>query len=108
MGGSNSTPCQALKYTPGVHPGVALLPPADLVTYPTLPSSVLGKISYDGSYYDHYGKYGAAFEDSMISAPDGKAKTDYEQWLSNNPDIAKEIDEKILHNRARICGEPVD
>ena len=70
MGGSSSKGnehlCKMAEYTTGVHPGVVLLPPMDIVTYPTLPSKVLGQISYDGLYYDHYGKLGAAFEDSMI------------------------------------------
>ena len=105
MGGQNATPCERLTYTPGVHPGVELLPPAVLVTYPSLPTTVLGKISADGEYYDHYGKFGAAFEDSMISAPDGKAKKDYEEWLNRYPEIAKDIDEVIRRNRAQICGE---
>lgn len=44
----------------------------------------------------------------MISAPDGKAKRDYEQWLVEHPSIAKEIDEKIHNNRDRMCGNPIE
>lgn len=68
----------------------------------------MGKISFDGLYYDHYGKHGVAFEDSMIDAPDGKAKTDYEQWLRDNPDIAQEIDNTVKRNFARVCDKPYD
>lgn len=68
----------------------------------------MGKISFDGLYYDHYGKFGVAFEDSMISAPDGKAKKDYEQWLIDNPQIASDIDSKVKRNIADTCGKPYE
>lgn len=111
MGGSTSKDlCSTLNYTPGTHPGLPLLPPSELLKFPTLPASVLGKISFDGLYYDHYGKIGVAFEDSMISAPDGRAKTDYEEWLKANPDIAREIDASIKAKKNEICqtGEGSD
>lgn len=88
MGANHSNACENIKYTPGTHPGEIFLPPSDIINYPTLPATVLGKISFDGMYYDHYGKFGVAYEDSMISAPDGKAKHDFEQWLIDNPEIA--------------------
>merc|ERR1719453_3048580 len=106
MGGSSQTVCEKLHYTPGIHPGTMLLPPSDIITYPTLPATVIGKISFDGLYYDHYGKFGVAFEDSLIDAPDGKAKKDFEEWLQTNPDIAQEIETTIRRNKAKICGEP--
>ena len=45
--------------------------------------------------YDYYGKRGWAFEDSYIDRPHGKARRDYEKWLTKNKDIAKEIDKSI-------------
>lgn len=86
------------------HPGEILLPPTDLLSFPTLPASVMKQISFDAKYYDYYGKYSAAFEDSMIDAPQGKAKRDYEDWLRRNPDVHAAITKKIKANYDRVCN----
>lgn len=61
---------KAIEYEIGKHPGAELLPPIDIMYYPSLPESVRSQI-YDGSMYDLYGKLGYAFDDSYISAPTG-------------------------------------
>ena len=87
MGGSNNhsnvRECPAYEF--GHHPGSILLPASDLITFPTLPSTVLGQISADGLYYDYYGKFSIAFEqDTMLDKPTGRAKTDFETWYASN------------------------
>ena len=84
MGNFFSIGYQIKEYEVGVHPGVYLLPPKDIMMYDTLPQTVRNQI-YDASMYDLYGKYGGAFDDSMIYAPVGSAKKDYESWLVSNP-----------------------
>lgn len=105
MGGSSNSACSNFNYTPGIHPGIVFLPPADILTYPSLPSSVLGQISHGGDYYDYYGKFSAAYDsDTMIDAPSGKAKKDYEEWLKREGQIASEIDAKVQDNYESRCG----
>ena len=92
-----------------MHPGIAFLPPADILTYPSLPSSVLGQIGPGGDYYDFYGKYGAAYDsDTLIDAPTGEAKTDYEAWLNRDSDIAQEINAKVNANYHSRCGSAAE
>ena len=79
----------AFNYVPYYHPGSQLLPAADLVKFDNLPPSVLDQISYDGEYYDMYGKLGLAFDDGVIDAPVGKASSDYTKWLQENPATAE-------------------
>lgn len=109
---SDSLPKICKKYVFKVdnieHPGIVLLPPKDIISFPTLPASVIDQISYDGTYYDYYGKLGFAFEDSLIDAPQGKAKKDFENWLSTNPDIRDQINEIIRVNWDRICLKEED
>lgn len=98
--------CHAYTYCPGnlVHPGEVLLPPSDLLNFPTLPNSVLGQISQDGLYYDYYGKFGAAYDQTtLIDAPVGKAKKDYEDWIRSSPEIMRQVDRKIKANWERLC-----
>ena len=85
-------------YTPYQHPGTLLLPPKELLKYDSVPQSIVDQISADGEFYDLYGKFGTAFEDSLIDAPTGKAADDYKEWLRYNHDIAEEIHETILAN----------
>jgi len=73
----------------------------DIIKYPTLPASVLDQISIDGEYYDLYGKFGMAFDDSMIDAPYGHAQIEFEEWLVLHPDIRQEVNEKIHANWQR-------
>lgn len=95
----------SFNYVPYYHPGSDLLPAQDLMKFDTLPASVLGQISADGSHYDLYGKSGAAFEDSMIDAPVGKAARDYTAWLEENPTIATEIDALVKTNANKLYGD---
>ena len=90
-----------LCYTPYQHPGTLLLPPKDLLKYDSLPQSIVDQISADGEFYDIQGKFGVAFEDTLIDAPYGQAANDYKEWLRYNHDIAEEVHETILaHGRA--------
>ena len=85
---------QTVDYVPGQHPGALLLPPKAIMGYKSLPESIKGQI-FDERQYDSYGKRGWAFEDSYIDRPQGKAKRDYEQWLTKNKDIAEKVDKYI-------------
>lgn len=109
MGGSNQSRsiCESFVYDPAsvTHPGTLLLPPRDILSYPTLPNSVMKQISFDGQYYDLYGRLGAAFEESMIDSPAGSAKADYEDWLQRSPEIHQEVSKKIKSNLDAICSD---
>lgn len=87
------------------HPGRDLLPPSDIINYPTIPASVLDQISLDGSHYDLYGKFGIAYEDSYIDRPYGEAQRDFEEWLVMHPDVRQEINDKIHANWKRLCTD---
>ena len=102
MGNGNSIGDTAISYVIGKHPGAVLLPPRDITIYDSLPMTVRNQI-YDGDSYDYYGKLGFAYDqDTMIQAPTGKAKIDYENWLVENPQIALEIDQKIRANMLKL------
>ena len=48
--------------------------------------------------YDLYGKSGIAFDDGFIDRPSGQAAQDYTQWLTQNPNIARDIERTIRKN----------
>ena len=57
-------------------------------------------------YYDYYGQYSYAYDqDTLIDGPVGKAKKDYEAWLTSNPEVHAEINDKIKSNYLFQCDE---
>ena len=102
----SKTPRACPPYTAGKHPGSDLLPASDILTLPTLPSSILAQISADGLYYDYYGKFSGAYDaETLLDKPTGRAEKDYEVWYAANQGVAMEVDELVNKNMVKICGK---
>ena len=50
---------------------------------------------FDENTYDIHGRFAIAYEDGLIDSPVGFAKKEYEKWLKNDYEAAKQIDEYI-------------